>query len=69
MLDRQLPKTSFSDTQRDNYKIFIFHLMMSNREAQQRGFIFRSSQPSINYRDIRAFTLQRYNVTEMQTAS
>ena len=42
---------------------------MSNREAQQRGFIFRSSQPSINYRDIRAFTLQRDNFTEMQTAS
>ena len=49
--------------------MFIFHLMMSNREVQQRGFIFRLSQPSINYGDIRAFKQQRDNFTEMQTAS
>ena len=42
---------------------------MSNREVQQRGFIFRLSQPSINYGDIRAFKQQRDNFTEMQTAS
>ena len=38
---------------------------MSNREVQQRGFIFRSSQPSITGISV----LSNCRETEMQTAS